>query len=154
MLLLLAWSVGGCYTGPGVDHFAAVLDELAPPADWKLVDTRRLGPDEPEACPVTSTECPAVTYGYLAGTDPAAAVAAAKAMVTGAGFSVVEELGPACDGQPPVPACSFISVRGADAVRVSVHASGHYLEIEDIPPDRNVVMVTARRASGWETNVP
>jgi hypothetical protein len=49
-MALAAVVVAGCYTGPGIDHFASVLDELVLPATWEVATTEVAGPDEEETC--------------------------------------------------------------------------------------------------------
>jgi hypothetical protein len=143
-LIAVALSVGACYTGPGIDHFAAVLNELAVPADWELVRTETRGSDGDFVCdPIVVSNCPAVTRTYVVDADPRAALNQAEGFVEAAGFELAQELIPDCEGTPSGPACSVFSSRNNDRVLVSVFRSTSDAGIKDAPIEGTTVQVVA-----------
>lgn len=143
LLLASALLVGACYTGPSIDHFAGVLDELTVSADWELVKTETRGPDGDFECdPNVVASCPAVTRWYVVDGEASAAFKDAKAMVGAAGFEVDRELIPACDGSSSGPACSFFSSRDDDRVLVTVFRSTSDAGLDDTV-EGTTVLVTA-----------
>ncbi len=111
--------VAGCYTGPGVDHYTAILDELHAPAPWQVLQTRVHGPGDDAAVkcsPITDGGCPSVARVFLVDGDAKTALADAEDAVQSAGFTMGEVLGPRCDGAPGSPLCSFRASRGDDKV--------------------------------------
>jgi hypothetical protein len=135
-----------CYTGPDAKHFAAVLDDLAVPGEWDLTKSEIRAPDGDVRCdPVAVSSCPAVTKTYLVEAEPLAAFQVAERMVSDAGFNVGREFIPTCDGPPTGPSCSFESKRDADRVRVTVYRSTHDAGLDNAPPGRIAVLVSAER---------
>jgi hypothetical protein len=116
---IVLFIVAGCYTGPGVAHYAAILDEVHPPASWHVLQTRVHGPSDDAAVkcsPITDGGCPSVARVLLVDGDAKTALADAEDAVRSAGFTMGAELGPACDGAPGSPLCSFQASRGDDKV--------------------------------------
>jgi hypothetical protein len=137
---------GACYTGTGVEHYAAVLDEFAYPVGWELVKTEPRGPGEESDCdPVITNGCPAVARWYLVDGDAAAALRAAQRVVEGANFEVDRVIHPDCDGTSSAPACVLFSKRDADRVRVAVFRSAQGAGLDNMPVGRSAVMITAER---------
>ena len=143
-LLLTAVFVVGCYTGPGVDHYAAILDELAIPDSWDLIKSETRGPDGDTECgAVTAPSCPAATRTYISEGDPLSAFAAAEELVESSGFTVSQEFDADCEGPPQGAACVFTSSRGDDRVLVSVFRSVTDAGLSDAPSDGTTIHVVA-----------
>ena len=124
LILATALLVAACYTGPGADHYSAVLDELTIPSDWTLVKTSPRGPGLDVQCdPVTAPRCPAVTRYYVSPLDPADAFAAGEGLVVSAGFTVTQEMSPTCVLPPQGAACVFLSGRGDDRINMYIYRS-------------------------------
>jgi hypothetical protein len=155
VLVAALLSLGSCRTGPGPDHYAAVLDGLGVPAPWQLVHTtvrsqggpdRAVDPSRPQdeiGC--FEGECPSVTRIYLVDSGPDDVVTIARGLLSSAGFAVGGRPGLPCDAPPSGPSCSLTATRGQDYVRVTLYGPGRYtnqLGIND--PLRSVVEVIAR----------
>lgn len=140
MLLL-----GACYTGPGADHFEAVLDELPIPKDWSLAKSETRGPDEEETCdPFESSGCPAAIRIYLTKEDTEAASALALDMVGGAGFDIEDGAARGCSGgSSTVSACSLFAHRGDDDLIVVVYVSPRAAGLDDDTPGVATVVIKA-----------
>lgn len=144
-LTLVATVVAGCYLGPGADHFAAILDELAVPAGWQLLETRLRGPGREEACdPLVAADCPSATRWYLVGVEPAQAFDAATGVIGRARFQVARTLSPACDAAPTGPACALESRRGAEILWIRVYPPGRTTGLA-VEVDGTTVAFTAQR---------
>ena len=144
--LLIAASivVAGCYTGPGVDHYSAVLDGVTIPSDWQLVKTVLRGPGQDEQCePATSSECPASIRYYVASDDPLHELRLAEDFATKAGFEVSQRMSPGCD-LPTSFACAFVSARADDSLLVTIYrAPSDVYALKDIGLDGTTVQVEA-----------
>ena len=136
----------GCYGGPGVDHYVGVLDSLAIPADWELVETVRRGPGEDFACePLVTSTCPGAARWYALGGDVTAALVAARQMVEDSGYRVDDVDYPACDAPPSGSACTLFASRDADRVSMSIYPPGQTTGLDN-PPELDVVIrITAQR---------
>ena len=146
--LVLASAVvfAGCYGGPGVDHYVGVLDSLAIPADWELVETERRGPGEAFSCdPFITSTCPGAARWYALSGDVTLALVAARQMVEDSGFSVEKVLFPACDGPPSGSACNLYASRDADRVSMSILPPGRTTGLENPPESDVVINITAQR---------
>lgn len=145
-LLAAAVLFAGCYTGPGVDHYAAILDELAVPGGWNLVRTEVRAPDAEISCdPFFGGSCPSVTRFYLAEGEPLALYEAAQGAVTAAGFRIDRELIASCDGSPTGPSCSFESMRDQDQIRISIFRSAGDAGLDNVPASAAAIVLTAER---------
>lgn len=141
-LLLAAVFVAACYTGPGTDHYAAILDELAIPDSWALVKSETRGPDGDSDCgAMTAPSCPAATKTYISEGDPLSAFAAAEELVKASGFTISQEFDADCEGPPQGAACVFTSSRGDDRVLVSVFRSVKDAGLSDAPSDGTTIHV-------------
>jgi hypothetical protein len=141
----VATVVAGCYLGPGPDHYAAILDELAVPAGWQLLETRLRGPGQEEGCdPMLAADCPSATRWFLVGVEPAPALDAATSVIERARFQVARTLFPACDGAPTGPACGLESRRASDVLWVKVYPPGRTTGL-DADVDGTTVAFTAQR---------
>lgn len=140
MLLL-----GGCYTGPGADHFEAVLDELSIPQGWSLAKSETRGPDEEDTCdPFESSGCPTAIRIYLVDGDANAAYAQAMDFVAAAGFDIEERATGGCSTGPSsgLP-CYLFAHRGEDDLYVTVFVSASEAGLEDDRPGVVPVMLRA-----------
>lgn len=145
-LFVAALAVAACYTGPGTDHYVAILDELDIPAGWQFVKAKTSGPNGDFQCdPVVAPRCPGVTRTYIAGSDSLRAFEEAKQVADSAGFQIDQEISPACDGRGSSLACAFSASRGNDVVLVSVDRSTSDAHLEDPSAEGAVVFVTATR---------
>ena len=73
--------LGGCYGGPGVNHYVGILDTLHIPADWEFVATERRGPGEEFQCePVFTSTCPGAARWYALSGEYTSALEAARAI--------------------------------------------------------------------------
>jgi hypothetical protein len=147
--------VGACRAGPGPDHYAAVLDGLGVPPAWALVHTTvqsQTGPDH-AVDPSRSQDdigcfegtCPAVTRFYLVGVPASGVLAAARDLLTAAGFTIGHSAGPACDIPPGGLACGVEGTRGTDYVEVTIYKPGTTASgIGSGEPSKVVVTLTAR----------
>ena len=136
--------VVACYTGPGADHFVAIVDELVVPDGWQAVETVVRGPDQAERCnPGLSNECPAAIRTYLTQGDVDAAYAQAKDLITGAGFSITDEATSGCRRSSNSPACSYFADRGKDQLLVQVFSSPPAAGLDGEQPDVAAVVVHA-----------
>ncbi len=128
-MLVCVFLTAGCYTGPGADHFLAVIEALSIPASWEVAETSTRGPGEANSCsPSYSTGCPGATRIYLAEGDRLAVRHQAEEMVTAAGFTFDNPRGDAdcssgtAGGRP----CAFFAERDGDRL---------YLRVYDTPTD-------------------
>ena len=137
--------LGGCYAGPGADHFDAVLDELSTPEGWSLAKSVTMGPGEKKTCdPFVSTGCPTAIRTYLTEGDTEAASAQAMDMVGGAGFDIEDGAAGGCSGgSSTVPACSLFAHRGDDDLTVVVYVSPRAAGLEDDTPGVVTVVIQA-----------
>jgi hypothetical protein len=157
-MALAAVVVAGCYTGPGIDHFASVLDELVLPATWAVATTEVAGPDEEETCdPIVTVQCPRVTHVHVTEGDPSLlfepgqvieALHAAEGTVREAGFEIDREFLPEGDGQPSGPLCSFEASRDSDSILVTIDWAVHVVGLEDAPEGALAVRIMASRLLG------
>lgn len=146
LVLASAVVLAGCYMGPGVDHYAGILDTLDIPADWEFVATERRGPGEEFQCePLWNGTCPGAARWYALSGDVTAALQAAREMVEGSGFSVDEVLRPACDGPPSGSACTLFASRDADRISLSIFPPGRTKGLDNPPESDVVIKVTAQR---------
>jgi len=146
LVLASALALAGCYTGPGPEHFVAIVDELDVPAGWEWAKSEVRGPDEDDPCdPYFSITCPSAIRSFLVNSDTADAYAQAKDVVSAAGFAITEELLPDCTGAPSGSACSFFASRDGDQLTVSVYHSGADAGLGDGVPGVAAVWITAHR---------
>jgi hypothetical protein len=138
--------LGGCNTGPGIDHYVGILDTLDVPADWAIVRTQRRGPGEEFDCePLITSVCPGTDRWYAVDGDLVAALGAAREMVEVSGFSVDEVRNAACDGPPSGSTCTLYASRGVDRISVSIGTPSRSMGLDN-PPDADVIIrVTAQR---------
>jgi hypothetical protein len=138
--------LGGCYSGPGADHYVGILDTLDIPAGWEVVATQRRGPGEDFTCdPLMTSSCPGADRWYALSGDVTAALQAARQVVEAAGFTVDDVLYPACDAPPSAPACTHFASRDADRISMSIAPPGRNTGLDN-PPDADVVIrITAQR---------
>lgn len=135
--------VVACYTGPGADHFVAVLDELRVPAGWQADKTVVRGPDEQERCdPFLSNECPAAIRSFVVAADIDEALVQAKDVVAEAGFAITDE-STRCSPSSNSPACSLFANRGDDRIAVAVFSSPSAAGLVVDPPGAVAVVVHA-----------
>jgi hypothetical protein len=140
----VALLVVACYTGPGGDRMATILDELAIPDGWELVKTEVKAPDGDVHCQPGAgvAECPSVSRRYLVNAAPPDVYAEARPMIEAAGFAIEHEGNPACDATS-APACMLLSSTDAIHVVVFIYNPGHDFGPEDTSPDRATVIVRA-----------
>jgi hypothetical protein len=118
--------LAGCYTGPGADHFLAVLDELQVPAGWKEAETSTRGPGEADSCdPKFTTACPVAKRVYLVDAGRLAARQQAEELVTAAGFVFddPERDADCSSGSAGGRACDFFARRGSDRLYIRIFDS-------------------------------
>ncbi len=122
LLLACTFLIAGCYTGPGPDHFVAILDELVVPADWQVVQTVTRGPGEERECdPSFSTQCPTAIRWFTLSDGLVQGYAQAKEVVANAGFAIGEEAPEPCsDAVSRGNFCGFWASRGPDTLMVTV----------------------------------
>jgi hypothetical protein len=137
--------LGGCYTGPGADHFEAILDELSIPEDWSLAKTVTMGPGEQVTCePFVSDACPTAIRTYLTAGHTEAAHAQAIDVITGAGFDIEDRAARDCSGgSSTVPACSLFAHRGDDYLTVVIYVSPEAAGLDNETPGVATVVVQA-----------
>ena len=137
--------LGGCYGGPGVNHYVGILDTLHIPADWEFVATERRGPGEEFQCePVFTSTCPGAARWYALSGEYTSALEAARAMVEASGFRVDDVHYPACDALSGY-VCTLYASRDADRVSLTIGPPGHNTGLDN-PPDADVIItVTAQR---------
>jgi hypothetical protein len=125
--LILACGVllGGCYGGPDADHFVAIVDELAVPAGWRVLETVVRGPEEDGSCdPMFSNECPAAIRSFVVDADTSQAFDEAKDVVGAAGFAITDEGTAGCaTGSSTGPPCGFFAERAGDLIYVGIYHS-------------------------------
>ena len=133
-----------CYTGPGADRMAAILEELAIPVGWELVKTEVKAPDGDVHCQPGAGvgECPSVSRTYLVKAPPPDVYAEARPMIVAAGFAIEHEGNPECDATS-APACMLLSRTDAIHVVVFVYNPGHDFGPEETSSDRTTVIVRA-----------
>jgi hypothetical protein len=129
----------GC-GGPGVSHYAAVLDEVVP-AGWELAEESVGAPVVFDNCMPLVPECPSVDRYYLVSGAPVDAYLGAKEALSDAGFVLDQDSGPECDGTPGGPMCFLGGDRGHDSVHVSIYPPGSDVDLEDPPPDRTILVI-------------
>lgn len=124
LAIALTAALTGCAVAD-VARYQAVLDDFAVPDGWELALTKSVTPDTTPNCGGLFGDCPRAYRYYLAPGAGADIYAAAKAMVTNAGFELDQEIRPTCDGDPPrTPACGIIASRDSDLLQVSVFNAG------------------------------
>jgi hypothetical protein len=135
----------GCYTGPSADHFLAVVDELGTPDGWQVAQTVVRGPDQDDYCnPGMTNECPTAIRYFLTDTDLDGAYAQAKALISGVGFTVMDEATAGCmSGSSNGPPCGFFAIRGSDRAYVGVFHSPSEAGIDAGAPGDVTVVVHA-----------
>lgn len=146
LVLASAVAILGCNTGPNIDHYVGVLDALAIPADWELVETQRRGPGEAFDCdPLITSTCPGADRWYALSGDVLPAVEKGSGMLEAAGYTVEPPSPPECDAPPSGSACTVRATRGADRVSLSIFPPGRSTGL-DSPPEADVIIkVTAQR---------
>ena len=130
--IVVALVVVGC-GGPGVSHYAAVLDEVVP-AGWELAEESVGAPVVFDNCMPMVPECPSVDRYYLVPGAPVDAYLGAKEALSEAGYVLDQDSGPECDGVPGGPMCFLGGDRGDDSVHVSIYPPGSTDELEDSRP--------------------
>lgn len=147
LALASALVLAACYTGPGPEHFVAIVEEPDVPAGWQLAKSNVFGPDEDDPCdPFFSITCPGAGRFFLVDGDAADAYAQAKDVVTAAGFAITEEFKKRdCTGAPSGSACSFFASRDGDQLTVSVFHSAADVGLEGGVPGGALVVITAHR---------
>jgi hypothetical protein len=148
LVLLLAGAlfIAGCYTGPGADHYLAILEELSVPAGWEAAETSVRGPGEADSCdPKFTTACPVARRVYLVDADRLAARQQAEKVVTAAGFAFEDpERDSDCSsGSAGGRACDFFARRGSDRIAVRVFDSSADAGLDAGQPGLAAVIVTA-----------
>ena len=151
----LLLSLAGCGPGPGPGHYSSVLDGLDVPASWHLVHTtvRSLTGTNHAVEPSRAQDdigcfgygCPSVTRYYVVDGPGSDLLAAARGLLSGAGFTIGHSAGPACDIPPGGNACGVEATRGTDYVDVTIFKPGvSTAGIGTSDPSKVVVMIAAR----------
>ncbi len=147
LVIVVAMVVAGCFAGPGADHYAAVLDKLGIPADWELVRAAAREPGGEFECDTfINPDCPSVIRYYLAPGMAVEAFPTVKRILIDAGFTVDQEVIPACDARPSSPACFMTGSSAGDRVYVSLFNPGY--DVEGLGLDqagRSLILASAYR---------
>ena len=151
-LLLLA----ACSAGPGPDHYSAVLDGLGVPTAWELVHTTvfSLTGGDHAVEPSRSQDdigcfeapCPRLTRYYVVDGPGSDILAAARGLLSDAGFTIGHSAAPACDIPPGSSfACGVEATRGNDHVEVTIYRPGGTTAgIGSSDPSKVLVTIEAR----------
>ena len=136
-LLVVALAASCGSRGPGMEYYAELLESLEVPAGWELAHTAGL-----DSCFAVS-ECPRAHRYYFVSGLPEEHIAAARSLVTDAGFEIRSEFAASCDpeysGGYQGWACwlhsrkgddflSFSPVRARSGPEQSGHSSGWRLD--------------------------
>ena len=151
LLLAAATMLAGCYTGPGAEHYAAIIDSLDVPDGWQIAETEIRGPGQPErgSCdPMYNTGCPGVTRSFLVDTGVAEAYEEAIDAFAMNGFVATETSTQGCSaGSSNGPPCTFYAARGSDEVSVRVYAPGEWEGLWNLGLDDQGMVVVVVQAS-------
>jgi hypothetical protein len=156
LLALMTGLILACGSGADQAHYAALLDKIVIPSEWQLVHTttqRPGGPDHEVSADRTSDDidcaplvvsCPAVIRSYLAPGTPIALLPVAKKILTDAGYSIDQVIGPNCEGRAGGAACSIESLEGTDHISVYIYNPGDAPQDFGVSrPDHFIVVLSA-----------
>jgi hypothetical protein len=109
----------GCISRPPPERFVGILDELQPPPTWVLAQqaVRAPGSTYINCDFLVNNDCPSVHRFYVLDGPLNVAFFEAKAMLVHAGFTITDQVRPACDDSSDgIVACWLEGTRNLDRV--------------------------------------